>query len=398
LLVAIAALPLVLLYSSWRTFRELDAQRSVYLRHRVSLLAARLENLPPTATPDLIPEMLAENEPYLLDLSILSHDAQGGAGLETMWNGQELFRTEDQATQAGHSFRAYVPFHSSEGLRIARIDLDPVAADFLLVHARHNVIVASVSGLVLVLLSLSSVWAMRRAARLRFRQLELEHLAHIGKMAAVLAHEIRNPLGTIKGFVQLAGERVDPPTHQMLKPAIAEAERLERLVNDLLAYGRPPAAAPVVVDWRNISTNLIAHCRQMIGSRPISLVIPEREFLWRTDPAILEHILLNLMRNSIEAIPPGKPGEVRIELETDAASVTISVLDNGSGLQTADMDQLFEPFFTTKASGTGLGLAISRSLVSSLGGELKLLPRAGGGTGAIICFRQAAVQTAGVRV
>jgi hypothetical protein len=56
---AIAALPLVLLYSSWRTFRELDAQRSVYLRHRASLLAARLENLPPTATPDLIPDMLA---------------------------------------------------------------------------------------------------------------------------------------------------------------------------------------------------------------------------------------------------------------------------------------------------------------------------------------------------
>ena len=231
---AIATLPLV---SSWRTFRELDTQRSVYLRRRVSLLAARLENLPPTTTPNLIPEMLAENEPYLLDLTILSRDAPGGADLESMWNGQELFRTEDQTNRARHFFRAYVPFHSSEGLRIARIDLDPEAADFLLVHARHNVVIASLSGLALVLLSLSSVSAMRRAAKLRFRQLELEHLAHIGKMAAVLAHEIRNPLGTIKGFVQLAGERVDPPTREMLKPAITEAERLERLEAALAASG-----------------------------------------------------------------------------------------------------------------------------------------------------------------
>jgi signal transduction histidine kinase len=182
----------------------------------------------------------------------------------------------------------------------------------------------------------------------------------------------------------------------MLKPAITEAERLERLVNDLLTYGRPPTAVPAVVDWRNTAANLIMHGKQMIGSRPISLVIPEREFLWRSDPEILEHILLNLMRNSIEAIPPGKPGEVRIELDTNTGDVTISVLDNGSGLPPGDMDRLFEPFFTTKASGTGL--AISRSLVSALGGELKLLPRAGGGTAALICFRQVALQTAGVPV
>jgi two-component system sensor histidine kinase HydH len=370
----------VLLYSSIRTFQELEAQRSVYLRHRVSLLAARLENLPGNATPDFIRESLAENEPYLLDLSVISRDAASeGVDLNPIWKGQELFRTENRTKQPGRAFRTYIPFHATDGMRIARIDLDPAAADFLLVHARHNVLVASVSGLALVLLSACAVWAMRRAARLKVRQLKMEHLAHIGEMAAVMAHEIRNPLGTIKGFVQLAGEKADPATQEMLKPAIAEAERLELLVHDLLAYGRPPMPEPAEVDWRDIAAKIAASGKRLIGTRPISLVIPEREFLWQSDAAILEQILLNLLRNAIEAVPMAASSEVRVELDTSPADVTISVLDDGPGIPPGDAARLFEPFFTTKASGTGLGLAISRGLASSLGGELELRTRPTGG-------------------
>lgn len=198
----IAALPLVLLFSSVRTLRELDEQRAIYLRHRVSLVVSRLESLDPAMDAEAIRERLGEDEPYLEDLRIFTHpDQPGGPDLAAIWQGQELFRTELTSTV----FRAHVPFHSTGGLRIARIDLNPAAAEFLLLHGRHNVIVSSIGGLVLVLLSVYSLWAMRRAARLQVRQLELEHLAHIGKMSAVLAHEIRNPLGTIKGFVQLAG-------------------------------------------------------------------------------------------------------------------------------------------------------------------------------------------------
>ncbi len=280
---AIAALPLVLLYSSIRTFQEMDEQRSVYLRHRVSLLAARLENLPAGATPELVWETLSEAEPSLRDLSILSEEDKESAGLAALWNHQELFRTEYRKAESGGVFRAYVPFHSSLGLRIARIDLDPAAADFLLLHARHNVIVSFLGGLALVAVSIYSVWSMRRAARLRVRQLEMEHLAHMGKMAAILAHEIRNPLGTIKGFVQLAGERADTATKNVLQPAIAETERLERLVRELLAYARPPDPAPAMVEWNAVAGTLSAHGRQLIGERRISLNIPANPLVWQTD-------------------------------------------------------------------------------------------------------------------
>jgi signal transduction histidine kinase len=243
---AVAALPLVLLYSSLRTFEELDLQREVYLRERISLLAGRLENLPAEATPESIRESLSEEDPNLVGLEIISRGGSGdSANLAAIWNGQELFRSELSGESGVKAYRAYVPFHSSEGLRIARIDLDPAAADFLLVHARHNVIVASLSGFTLVGLSILLFWSMRRSANLRVRQLEVEHLTHMGKMAVVLAHEIRNPLGTIKGFVQLAGERSDSAIGDLLKPALLETERLERLVKDLLAYARPASPSPV---------------------------------------------------------------------------------------------------------------------------------------------------------
>jgi len=373
--VAVAALPLVLLWSALRTFREIGEQRAVYLRDRVALLAARLENVSDTAL-----ESLSQDEPYLVDLQVIAHGSAADApGLAPLWEGRELFRTE----AAAGVFRAWVPFHSGGELRIARIGLDARAADFLVIHARHNVMIASVSGLVLVLLSVYSLWAMRRTARLRERQLQMEHLAHIGTMAAALAHEIRNPLGTIKGYVQLAEERAGDTARSLLAPALAETRRLEALVNDLLAYGRPPKPEMKLTRWSEIAATLTAHARQTIGERPILLTVSEAPLEWRTDPELAGQALLNLVRNAVEAIPA--EGEVRIEARRDGAgAVAISVVDTGAGITDEALQRLCEPFFTTKAFGTGLGLAITRKIANSLGGGLELRRQPEGGTEAVL--------------
>jgi signal transduction histidine kinase len=154
---------------------------------------------------------------------------------------------------------------------------------------------------------------------------------------------------------------------------------------------------PAMVQWLDVAATLAAHGRQLIGTRPISLTIPEREFCWRSDPAILEQILLNLLRNAVEAIPPATPGEVRVELDSAGPDVVISVLDTGTGLPESALPRMFEPFFTTKAFGTGLGLPITRSLACSLGGEVELRRRDTGGTAAIIRFPEGVERTAGAR-
>ena len=112
-------------------------------------------------------ETLSVDEPYLVDLVVFrresSEDAPEVAGF---WSGEELFRTEFLREEWGTLFRAHVPFHAGgDDLRVVRIDLDTAVADFLLEHARHNVIVAALGGLVLVALSLYSVWAMRKRVR-----------------------------------------------------------------------------------------------------------------------------------------------------------------------------------------------------------------------------------------
>jgi len=386
--VVIVALPLVLLLSAVRTFEELDEQKAVYLRNRVAMIAGRLENLPASETASVAFEQLSQDEPSLIGLGLIERGRTGDEPrLQPIWDGQELFRTGFIRGGGEAVFRAYVPFHSSAGLRIARIDLDGRAADFLVVHARHNIIVASVGAVVLVVLSLYGIWATRRAALLEMQRMELEHLAHIGKMAAVLAHEIRNPLGTIKGFAQLAVEKTDASVRPLLAPILSETWRLEGLVNDLLLYGRPPAPSIRMAKWEETLVPLRAHAQQIIGARDIRFVTDDLGLEWEADPHLLQAALLNLIRNAVEAIGDAPGGEVRLEVHHQGPKgLTLSVIDNGPGLSDAARSRLFEPFFTTKASGTGLGLAITRRLAQSLGGELSINPGRPEGTEAILRF------------
>lgn len=379
LAVAAIALPLILVASALRTFRALDEQRSVFLRNRAAAIAGRLEALPASAQPaDLLDE-----EPGLVDLRVYS-PGEENATLADLWEGRELFRTERATVEGEEVYRAWVPFHSSAGLRIARIDVAESAAEFLLSHARHHVIVATAAALVLLGLSVFALRSLRR-------ELELQHLAHIGKMAAVLAHEIRNPLGTIKGFAQLAGEGAPPATKELLDPIVGEAQRLEALVHDLLLYGRPPQPAPVAATWEEIAAPLEQHARHLIAGRAIRFERSAAPLRATTDPKLLGEALLNLVRNAIEAV--GEEGEVHLAATAQGSALRISVTDNGPGLDPAVRRRLFKPFQTTKADGTGLGLSIARKLIESLGGTLRLEDAAPRGARAVVDLPQARVQS-----
>ncbi len=387
--VAVAVLPVVLLLSSLRTMSELGSQRTVYLRSRAAAVAGRLESVAAESPESALFELLGQDEPALVDLRILDRNEAGGA-LDALWEGRELFRTENATAQGVPVFRTYVPVHAAGGLRVARIDLDAGAADFLVEHARHNVIVATVSGLALVLLSWYAVWAGRRAARLEVRQLELEHMAQLGEMSAVLAHEIRNPLGTIKGFAQLLAEQRGGTSTELVEPILSETGRLENLVRDLLLYGRPPAPAPRWAAWKETRAALEAHVSHLAREAGVEVVLDEAGIAWETDPQLLQQALLNLVRNAVEAAGGSPGGRVRVEVSRpESGGVTVAVSDNGPGIPPRVRENLFKPFFTTKANGTGLGLSITRALVRSLGGELRLEDAAPAGTVARLIFPSA---------
>lgn len=370
-------LPVVLISSSIRTFFELRQMQEIYLRNHTAAIAARLETL--TSREEA--NALAEDDPGILEIQIIEQPE--APGLRDLWSGRELFRAEMVRGGDREIFRAYVPFHEKGMLHVARIDLDAASADFLLVHARHNVVTSAVSGFFMLLLAGYALLAMRRLAAEEKRRLELGHLTHLGEMAAVLAHEIRNPLGTIKGFTQLALEKAGDHIRPMLVPVLGETQRLERLVNDLLLYGRPPQPVSAPCDWHEVTGSL--------HDLPSTVQIDGKPLRFRSDAEILRQVLGNLIRNAVEAIGADPGGWVRVSAEAAGNTVVLAVEDNGPGIPEGCADKVFESFFTTKSFGTGLGLSICRSLTEALGGTLELKRRPGGGVRAEVRLREAAI-------
>lgn len=361
---AALALPAVLLVNSVVLLRNLEKIRTGYLRLEAGRLAARIVELAPGTAPGW-EQALLEEEPGLADLAIFGPGSgTGDATLQSMLAGQKLFHAEE-VRAARPVYRVYVPLAAEDGMKVARFDLSTEAADALTAGARKNLLGTSVMALALVGLLGYALRARRRHLRLEAERVRLEHLAHIGTMGAVLAHEIRNPLGTIKGFVQLAREGAGERTAALLDPVLEETGRLERLVRDLLSYARPPAPKLRPVKWEEVRTRL-EWMRGEAESREAELQVAEEGPDLRADLDVLEQILVNLVRNSCEAV--GKGGTVRVEAGGDMVRVS----DDGPGFAPEVLRRQFEPFFTTKAFGTGLGLATAQKLARSLGAELTI--------------------------
>ncbi len=368
------ALPALMVFSALRTYRSLEDQKTVYLRSRAAAIAARLEHLPEGLSAGDISATF-DDEPGLAEVAVLEPPADPEKdALASLWLGRELFRT----AVSGGLFRAWVPFHGPSGVRLARIDLAESSADFLVEHARHQLWIVSFGALAFIALSILAAWSVRRRVASERRQLELQYLAQIGEMSAVLAHEIRNPLGTIKGFAQLLAERLPPADRELTAPIISEAVRLEGLVKDLLLYGRP--AAPVIrpVETRRVAASILAHAGALRGTNDFQSDVADVTF--HTDANLLEQALLNLVKNAFEALDGRPHGTVRLEAEAVGGKMVWRVLDDGPGLAAG----AGTPFRTTKAFGTGLGLPVTRKLVEALGGEFTIVSRAAGGTEACI--------------
>ena len=340
------ALPLLMLTNALLMFRELEQARGAFLRNTAAELAARLEHIPP--------DQLLEDEPAILDLQTYgSSDSDAESRIRPILEGQQLFILENPSPDR---FRAWVPYHAGGLTRVVRLDLNPAAADFLTARPRQNLFLAMAASLVLVALILYVQRAQQRHA-------ELTRLAELGQMSAVLAHEIRNPLGALKGFLQLAHERSSGDSRLWLDESIEQTSRLERLVRDLLLYARVPHVKSKPVRWQEMEHRLKPHAP--------GVAFTAGDFSWNTDPDLLEQVLLNLLRNAREA-----GTEVRVEAEPGR----IRIFDNGPGLPPEVRARLFQPFFTTKAQGTGLGLAIARNLTRALGGRLSLRDQSPSGT------------------
>ena len=214
-------------------------------------------------------------------------------------------------------------------------------------------------------------------------QLERSHkMSLVGQIAAGMAHEIKNPLASIKGAVEILCDDVTSKKDRAEFESIVlkEVKRINGSVTDFLEFARPSETKMAELNLTETARSTIKQVQGQAGKRGISVVSSIDDSVTLTvmgDEEKVHQVLLNLMLNAIDASPDNSSVAVTINSsETDAL---IAIEDSGEGISDANATKVFEPFFTTKPSGTGLGLAIAKSIVERHRGRIQLMNAINGG-------------------
>lgn len=264
-----------------------------------------------------------------------------------------------------------VDLENSDGtIKPVRVSCSP-----LISHTHEKI------GQVLVIRDMSSIRAM---------ELQLERsrrMAALGKMAAGIAHEIRNPLGTLRGFSQFFGSQAEgtEKSREYSELMIGEIDRLNQIVSGLLQFSNPR-------ELQRQKVCLDALVAKVATLFQADLATLDVHFTWEkgsnielfADPDLILQVLMNLLRNSIAATPKG--GTISMKCASNEQSVFISVTDSGCGMSEQVREKMFDPFFTTHNTGTGLGLAVSHQIIEQHQGSFEVTTEVGVGTTVTLVF------------
>lgn len=221
---------------------------------------------------------------------------------------------------------------------------------------------------------------------LEARFYESQKMAAVGQLSAGIAHEVRNPLSSIKMSLQILLKRIHPTGNDLKRFEIAlrEVEHLEKLVNDVLVFAKPATPRKEPTDLRRVVEHALALAEKAIAEKEIQVSgrFADALPLLEVDAAMLAQAFLNLILNAVDAMERGGTLQVIIRegVQPDGRSVEVEWIDDGCGVGEEDLPHLFNPFFTKKKYGTGLGLTQVKKIVDLHGGIITVTSRRGTGT------------------
>lgn len=231
---------------------------------------------------------------------------------------------------------------------------------------------------------------MTRIKRMEEALKKSDRLAAVGELSARIAHEIRNPLASISGSVQLIsqGKSVSVQDRKLLDIVLRETDRLNGLIRDFLAYARPARPAKVSVRLHQLLSDLTALLRTDPRFENVDVFNDcPQQLILNADHDQLRQVFWNLLVNSAEAMPSGGAVQIKVELVSSADAgmelgnvVKMEIRDTGRGMSGDEVHNVFEPFFTTKSGGTGLGLATVYRIIESHNGAIFVDSSVGAGT------------------
>jgi two-component system sensor histidine kinase PilS (NtrC family) len=263
--------------------------------------------------------------------------------------------------------------------------------------ATHLVTPEGRAGFIFTFQDVTELRRLEHDARLRQR------LAAVGEMAAGIAHEIRNPLASMAGSIQILRRELPltPEQDQLMDIVLRESERLNGTIRSFLAYARPQRFEIRRHDVRralNDTALLLRNSAELRPGHQIDVDVPPDDLWYDADEGQIRQIVWNLATNGLRAMPEG--GRLRLGLRTepsrDGADLVLTVQDEGVGMAAAAVDQMFQPFHGSFDKGSGLGLAIVHRIVTDYGGQIRVESRPGEGTRIIVCLPAARAVGAGV--
>ncbi len=250
---------------------------------------------------------------------------------------------------------------------VLAIEFEPLVAKELRADAVRTLGVGTAAAVILMIVSLVLLrWVLRREALERRAERD-RRLASLGEMSAVLAHEMRNPLTSLKGHAQLLAESLpaEGRDHAKAERVVSEAQRLERLTGDLLEFVRSGEIHRAECS----PEELVRESARAVDESRFDIACSGAPASWSLDGERMQQVLTNLMRNALQSSPDG--AMVDAAVQSTGGRLEFSVRDRGEGIANGDAERIFEPFHTQRTRGTGLGLAVARRIVELHGGSIR---------------------------
>ena len=209
---------------------------------------------------------------------------------------------------------------------------------------------------------------------------EQEALARLGQMAAVVAHEVKNPIAGIRGALQVIGSRMAADTRDkpIIGEIIARLDALNRIVQDLLVFARPRELRAEPTDLKGLVLSTVDHLKRDPAVQAVAIDVSGNGAVVNVDAEQLRLAVQNVLMNAVQAM--NGQGAIHVDITRHDGEWTISMADTGPGMPPEVKEKVFEPFFTTRSRGTGLGLPIARRVVEAHGGRIGIETPATGGT------------------
>jgi len=240
--------------------------------------------------------------------------------------------------------------------------------------------------LLYLLFALGAGYFVDREQQIKRELDKTRFITSLGRITSSIVHDLKNPLIAILGLLErLARGKGDCARYVPL--LLQDAKKMERIVYDVLDFARPVKVEPKLRNLSEIILSSIETCREKAKKKHISFETSlDNSLSAEVDAFLLERALVNVISNAIEASPENSV--VTIEMKTGDGMITVTVRDQGPGMDKETMKRSFEPYFSTKKSGTGLGLPIVHKIIEAHGGTIEIASPASGGTAVIIKLQQ----------